>query len=1040
MESFMSLRKETTDLLAKKTANYALPDDEQPVYHSTFTSISVLFRDSCASTSHRKMMNLSFLSASKWKTRKQLKLSSFLHSNLKIRKLRNPVNEAFLLCNSKLLSKFCLNYLKKSNYAEQKLTSRIHREIPVTLETSDPEGGVSINKSEGLEERDYAADELFSCISEIYENEKENVMAGIYAENEEVTALQKCTDHMRLLTERHDNAMKTLNELRNAYEMVTERTSSLHNACDQMMAHQTHLAAGAEQIRANLYYFTQHDAIMKKLNTGKLSVNGKSFMQLLATIDECLSFLRDHIQYKDSLLYIEKYNQCLSKAMTAIRVAVLSDLEASVNAVRDRQAQLDADAGQYSYPDEDTFALIYGVFAGRANFIRSALSAAEQRFADVPEYQAMAADCQNAYFSIRKQLLSPILHKTIEQLLQKHAESSCALTRNGCSFLLRLCDDEFRLFKQFFNQCIPASENKSPHSQGNSVPSSPLSKAVLAPFVGTQTCFDDFIESISRIFYDVLRPIVVHNPHLETLAELCTILKVEMIEERCGLMLSVMQQMHNIEALKSSGKGDSGEEILMNPRNGFVRVMGELVGDIAERIVYRWGSHVRRECGSRLKSIQETIETLSASFAMLMDCNRWSQIERFALPIAGLYGQSDILGFRPSPGDLAYPEKLIMMKKIELESAAAKEAPDKTSDSSNNEPTPAVDLHCLWYPTVRRTVLCLSKLYRCLDLAVFQSIARELLSVCCDSLTQAAEQIQRNVAQKSSKLRGMLDSELFVVKHLLILREQTSPYRAVLSEFSSTTDLIPQRDYSLDLSKYKTSASHLLQNRQRWFELNSNNAFLELLFQVPVSVIESSGDSRRIIDSQLKTHCHSLIKVATDLIVLNLSNYILKVESQQNTDTQPSEKSEPLVEPSVMQDLSAQAFKNLTRFWPEIKDAFDLYIGAKDAEDILLQAVRKQVSDFIRKKQQLQRDFASFCFYGMVFSRANSFAEKHYDDEQRQIAGIPTQEQVALVRRVRCNILYSTVWHEIRREERHLCIVGNSGYSAVLDAPKSIRH
>lgn len=97
------------------------------------------------------------------------------------------------------------------------------------METSDPEGGVSINKSEGLEERDYAADELFrflvafsliifitvtfllfifSCISEIYENEKENVMAGIYAENEEVTALQKCTDHMRLLTERHDNAMK----------------------------------------------------------------------------------------------------------------------------------------------------------------------------------------------------------------------------------------------------------------------------------------------------------------------------------------------------------------------------------------------------------------------------------------------------------------------------------------------------------------------------------------------------------------------------------------------------------------------------------------------------------------------------------------------------------------------------------------------------------------------------------------------------------------------------------------------------------------
>lgn len=35
--------------------------------------------------------------------------------------------------------------------------------------------------------------------------------------------------------------------------------------------------------------------------------------------------------------------------MTAIRVAVLSDLEASVNAVRDRQAQLDADGLSVSF-------------------------------------------------------------------------------------------------------------------------------------------------------------------------------------------------------------------------------------------------------------------------------------------------------------------------------------------------------------------------------------------------------------------------------------------------------------------------------------------------------------------------------------------------------------------------------------------------------------------------------------------------------------------------------------------------------------------
>lgn len=51
----------------------------------------------------------------------------------------------------------------------------------------------------------------------------------------------------------------------------------------------------------------------QKLISGKLAVTNQSFMQLLATIDECLTFLHNHPHYKDSSVYITKYEQCLSK-------------------------------------------------------------------------------------------------------------------------------------------------------------------------------------------------------------------------------------------------------------------------------------------------------------------------------------------------------------------------------------------------------------------------------------------------------------------------------------------------------------------------------------------------------------------------------------------------------------------------------------------------------------------------------------------------------------------------------------------------------
>lgn len=59
---------------------------------------------------------------------------------------------------------------------------------------------------------------------------------------------------------------------------------------------------------------------------------------------------------------------------------------------------------------------------------------------------------------------------------------------------------------------------------------------------------------------------------------------------------------------------------------------------------------------------------------------------------------------------------------------------------SSTENSPA-DLHGMWYPTVKRTLVCLSRLYFCLDRQTFQGLAQEALAICVQTIETAANLI-----------------------------------------------------------------------------------------------------------------------------------------------------------------------------------------------------------------------------------------------------------------------------------------------------------
>lgn len=53
-------------------------------------------------------------------------------------------------------------------------------------------------------------------------------------------------------------------------------------------------------------------------------------------------------------------------------------------------------------------------------------------------------------------------------------------------------------------------------------------------FNGLDLCFpflSGYMEGLCTILYDILRPYIIRIDHLETLAEICSILKVEMLDE-----------------------------------------------------------------------------------------------------------------------------------------------------------------------------------------------------------------------------------------------------------------------------------------------------------------------------------------------------------------------------------------------------------------------------------------------------------------------------------------------------------------------------
>ncbi|CAH1781599.1 unnamed protein product [Owenia fusiformis] len=703
-------------------------------------------------------------------------------------------------------------------------------------------------------------------------------------------------------------ALQHLENLQKQYVFVSTKTNTLHEACEDLLSEQTKLVNTAESIDSKLSYFNELDRISSKLGSPTLTVTNEAFVPMLSRLDECIAYINQNPHYKESQAFMARFKLCLSKALNLVKTHVVHILQ---NATTQVLPKKDVQPGT----DNNAFTLFYGKFRTNAPRVKSLMEQIEQRIEKSPEYSQLLSDCHACYFQQRETLLCPSVASAVAELASKHVRDHCALVRSGCAFMVHVCEDEHQLYQQFFTK-----------------PTSLL---------------DEMLEKLCNILYDVFRPLIIHINHLETLSELCSILKIEMLEEHV---------QNNDQELSA-----------------FEAVCSQMLEDVQERLVYRTYIYIR----------------------------------------------TDILNYNPAGGDLAYPEKLEMMEEIA-------ESVKKTKSSTSSTPSPGpvqrtdseisvtsqevaeinaekekspengvaepakfvaapsapgigeplvgqgsnmsmspADLHGMWYPTVRRTLVCLSKLYRCIDRTTFQGLSQEALAHCIQSLTNASEAI---VKRKNSKL----DGQLFLVKHLLILREQIAPFHV---DFAV-------REMSLDFSKFKDAAYGLYSKKSKMFNLDSNNALLQFIFEGTPQVMENFVDSKRDVDNQLKTTCEDLIHHVTELftgplrIFIDKSTVILKMNKEKG-GRKVSLKNQPFASPEKLHDTVAETYRNLKSKLPKVQRSMGLYLANRDTEYILFKPIKMNVQQ--------------------IFQSLHQMLQENYSEEDMQIVATPAMEQVNLL-------------------------------------------
>lgn len=541
----------------------------------------------------------------------------------------------------------------------------------------------------------------------------------------------------------------------------------------------------------------------------------------------------------------------MTRGLTLIRVSFVGGLREIASDVTKRIADRQLN-------DTTMSALLYAKFRVGASELKEVAQEIRKRAVRAPgaepgaetEYQSLMNELYTSYSATRGRLVIPLIRKKIGDIAAAPSTSKelVPFARHSIGYIRDMCSSEYDLWREWFE--------------------------------GEEGIYD-FLESVCEPLYDHLRPRTIHENEILKLCELCTLLQTRYMPDQ------------------------EDDEPVASDELDFSSLIQPALEDAQTRLVFRVQAVLRDE------------------------------IERY----------------KPKPDVLDYPAN---NRKMSLSGTKNQRPRRQSSVAEPTTPMPKTPMIVEqgdspnghfdfdtqaafqgWYPTLRKAIWLLSRIYRLVNVrfsplyqhfllflsiqsltlyqsTVFDDLAHQIVHQTTLSLTHASSLIlssssSTNTTNKNNKkdnAKTSADAHLFLIKHLLLLKQQI-----VAFDIEYVTP-----DLQLDFSSL-TNTFHELRERGSLF--NPRNLWQLMGAKLVPRVVENMLDAKVELDGRLREGITTFTDAFADAITAPLNNINNETSLASNNKRGGSD---PIKAVTAVQNLAQREIPFLRRKLEEYLD------------------------------------------------------------------------------------------------------------------------